>query len=349
VTYSAQSRPGWQGGYWTFDTHAASIWRPDNETESRRVNTLTAWHLPYTSTGGDVYRLTTSVRADAYNSDHVVGLSPGTANAYRAVPQASVDWRFPLARENEHSNETFTPIVMANVGPYGGNSAKIPNEDSLNFELDDSNIFSPTPFSGYDRVASGPRLAYGAEYTITNRGDAAVDALFGQSYQPHPEHVFQPGTGLDHNLSDFVGRVDVSPSPNLGVSYHFRLAEEDGSLRRSEADLNMGSRPLRASLGYVFLDQLSSTSVFGQREQITATVKAQLTRYWAVEFDDIHDLGPNGGPLLTGGRVSYEDECTIVELAGGVRHSTVNTVEAGHYVVLRITLKTLTQFPISLF
>ena len=43
--------------------------------------------------------------------------------------------------------------------------------------------------------------------------------------------------------------------------------------------------------------------------------------------------------------MSYEDECTIVELDGGVRYTTINTVVAGHYVVLRITLKTLDPIP----
>ncbi len=349
ITYSAQSSPGWQGGYWTFDTHGASIWRPDDQTESRRVNTLTAWHLPYTTSDGEVFRFTAQLRADAYDSNNIIGLTPGTANAYRLVPQASVDWRYPLSKSGEYVTQTLTPILLANIGPYGGNSAKIPNEDSLDFELDDSNIFSPSLFTGYDRVASGPRLAYGSEYTITNHGDSAVDVLLGQSYQPHPDHVFQPGTGLDHDLSDLVGRINVQPSANLGIGYSFRLAEQDFSVQRSEVQLTAGSRPLRATLGYVFLSQLSSASVFGEREQINGSVKAQITRYWGVEFDDVHDLGPNGGPLLIGGRVSYEDECTIVELDGGVRYTTINTVVAGHYVVLRITLKTLTQFPVSLF
>ncbi len=349
ITYSVQSLPGWRGGYWTFDTHAASIMRTDDETNSRRVNTLTAWHLPYTTDDGQVLRFTTAVRADAYDSDHIIGLGPDQTYAYRLIPTASVDWRMPLAKVEDHSTQTLTPILMANVGPYGGNDAKIPNEDSLDFELDDSNIFNPTPFSGYDRVASGPRFAYGAEYTVTNRGDSAADILVGQSYQPRPDNVFPAGTGLDHPFSDLVGRAQVSPSTNLNLTYHFRLSETDYSFRHSELDLHVGSRPLSATLGYVFLDNLSSSSNFGLREQVVGSVKAQVSRHWSVEVYDNSNLGPGGGPLQTGGRVGYEDECTIVQLDGGVRDTTVNTIEAGHYVVLRIVLKTLTQFPISLF
>jgi len=348
LTYSAQTSPGWENGYFTFDTRGASIWRPSNQTDSRRINTETAWHVPYTARDGEVYNFTSSMRVDGYNSNNVIGFGSQEVNAFRAVPQGSVDWRLPFVRVGEHSNQTITPIVMVNVGPYGGNSPKIPNEDSLDFELDDSNIFNPSPSTGFDRIDSGPRIAYGSEYTITNRQSSTADILFGQSYQPQTEHVFQPGTGLDHNFSDFVGRAGIAPSENLAVTYHFRINEQDYTFRHSEVDLNIGSRPLRFTLGYVFLDQLNTFSTYAAREQITADLQAQLTRYWGVELYDTHDLGPNPGPLQTGMRISYEDECTIAQLDGGVRYTTINTIVSGHYVILRLTLKTLAAYPIPL-
>ncbi|HEY1719759.1 MAG TPA: LPS assembly protein LptD [Magnetospirillaceae bacterium] len=349
VTYSVQSHPGWEGSYVSFDTHSASILRTDDETNSRRVNTLAAWHLPYTSNDGEVYNFTASVRADAYDSDHVIGYGPQQEYAYRLIPTTSVDWRLPMAKIEDHSTQTFTPILMANIGPYGGNDAKIPNEDSLDFELDDSNIFNPQLFSGYDRVASGPRVAYGGEYTLTNRGSSTADILLGQSYQPKPDNVFPVGTGLDHPFSDLVGRAEVAPSQNLNLTYHFRLSETDYSFRHSELDLNAGSRPLSATIGYVFLDDVNEVSNFGLREQIVGSLQAQITRRWSAQIYDNSNLGPGGGPLQTGARLSYEDECTILQLDGGMRNTTVNTIVAGHYVILRIVLKTLTQFPVSLF
>ena len=349
LTYSAQTQPGWEGGYWSFDTHSAAIWRPSDETESRRINTLTSWHVPYTSDYGEVINFTTSMHLDGYNSNNVPGFGNDQVNAYRAVPQASVDWRFPMGKTGEHSSQTFTPIVMVNVGPYGGNSSKIPNEDSLDFELDDSNIFSPSPSTGYDRIATGPRVAYGAEYTINNRDNSAADILVGQSYEPRTESVFEPGTGLDHNFSDFVGRADLDPSAYFGVDYQFRIDEQNYTFRHSEVGFHIGSRPLRATISYVFLDQLDSSSTYSAREQLTADIKAQVTKSVALEFYDTHNLGPDEGPLQIGGRVGYEDECTIVELDGGVRYTTINTILVGKYVVLRLTLKTITQFPVTLY
>src|SRR5262249_4128285 len=151
------------------------------------------------------------------------------------------------------------------MSPYGGNPNSIPNEDSLDFELDDMNIFSPTPFTGYDRVASGPRYAYGGEYTVTNRGGQSVDVLLGQSYQPHPVQAFQAGTGLDHSLSDYVGRIQIVPSPNLGLNYRFRVNQYDFAMRRSEVDAVIGPKPLNLTVNYAFLGRLNPTSPYDQR------------------------------------------------------------------------------------
>lgn len=160
--------------------------------------------------------------------------------------------------------------------------------------------------------------------------------------------MFQPGTGLDRNFSDFVGRANIEPSGNLGISYVWRINEADYTLRHSEVDLDLGPRPLHLTIGYVFLDQLSTVSTYSAREQIVGDLKAQLTRYWGVELYDTHDLGPNAGPLQTGARISYEDECTLLQLDGGVRYTTINTIVSGHFVILRVTLKTLTEFPVPL-
>ncbi len=350
ITYGAQTAPGANGDYWTFDTHSASLTRSDDETNTRRVNTLTAWHMPYTAADGEVLNGTVSLRGDAYNSDHVVGLdTTGTVDAERAVPQASLDWRYPLAKYDEHDTQTLTPIVMANVGAYSGNNPNIPNEDSLDFELDDANIFSPNPSPGYDRIASAPRLAYGGEYNLVNRGDEGLDFLLGQSYQPHAEDVFPTGTGLDGHLSDIVGRAEVTPSSDLHFDYRYRLGKDDLAMERSEVDASVGPRPLNAQIGYVFFARTSPESTFAQREQIIGTISGQIDRHWSAQIYDNQDLGIGAGPLQTGGRIGYEDECLALYLDAGERHTVINTVTAGHYVVLSVVLKSLAQFPVDLY
>ncbi len=349
AVYSVQTQPGWADSYWTIDTQAVSLLRADDETNTRRVNTLTAWHLPFITDGGQVVRISATLRVDAYDSDHIVAPDPNQTYAYRVAPTTSIDWRFPLARFGEHSVQTLTPIVVGNLGPYGGNSDKIPNEDSLDFNLDDSNIFDPSPATGYDRVATGPRIAYGGEYAVSNRGAPVADVLVGQSYQK-PVNLFPVGTGLDHDISDLVGRAIIVPSSDLSIGDHFRLAGGNLQLRRNETNVTLGSRPLSLTIGYAYVNNLASGfTTSGVGEQILGSIKAQLSRHWSGEIYDTSNIGPGAGPLQSGARVSYEDECTILQFDAGIRHTTVNTVVTGHYAVLRIVLKTLGQFPVNLF
>lgn len=348
VTYSYVSDPDALGGYWSFDSHSAAISRLKG-TNVRQENSLTSWHLPNTFDDGEVIKLTASLRADVYNSDHVTTDTAGTQNASRLVPDIALDWRYPFTRIDEHSSQTITPIVMVAASPNSGNSAKIPNNDSLDFELDDMNIFSPTPSSGFDRIVTGPRVAYGAQYTIVNRGGQSADLLLGQSYQQHGQNELPVGTGLDHNLSDVVGRVGISPSNNLTMQYRFRLDKDNLEIRRSEVSTSIGPRPLNLNVGYVFFDKLSPTSPFTAREQVSATLSAQFSHYWSSQLYTIQNLGQTAGPLQTGARVTYEDDCFLVAADAGSLHTTSKVFSVGHYFNLRIVFKTLGQLPVDLF
>jgi LPS-assembly protein len=348
ATYSYVGRPGDRGGYWTFDSQAAVISREEG-TDSRRINTQTSWHLPYVAADGEVYHLTASVRGDGYNSNDLTPQSTKMVNAERALPSVTLDWRYPFTKLGDHSSQTISPIVVATASPYGGNSNKIPNEDSLDFELDDSNIFKPNPGAGYDRILSVPRVAYGVEYSVVNRGVGATNMLLAQSYQVHNESVFPQGSGLDHHLSDIVGRVNFTPSGNFSIQDDFRLDEDKFTLRRNEITSNFGPRPLNLQTSYVFYDRLSPNSPFLSREQIIGTLVTQMTHYWSTQVYRTQNLGVGAGPLQTGMRVVYEDECLQVVSDAGSNHTTSKVFSVGHYLMLRIVLKTLGQFPVDVF
>jgi len=348
LTYSFVGDTDDLGGYTTFDTHSAAISRLKG-TNDRQVNTQTSWHLPFATDDGEQFRFTGTVRADAYNSDHVTTDIAGTQNATRFVPDVSLDWRYPFTSIGEHSSQTITPIVMVAASPNTGNSSKIPNNDSLDFELDDVNIFSPTPSSGFDRLVTGPRVAYGAEYTVVNRGGESADFVLGQSYQLHPQTELPTGTGLDNYMSDIVGRADISPSSNVVLQYRFRLDHDNLELRRSEVSASLGPRALNLNIGYTFYDKLSPTSPYDAREQVSSTLSAQVSHYWATQIYTIQDLGETAGPLQTGVRVTYDDDCFTLTADAGSRHTTSAVFSVGHYFTLRLVFKTLGQLPVDLF
>lgn len=348
ASYSYVGNPNSNGSYWNFDAHSAVITRLGG-TDSRRINTISGWNLPYTADDGEIYKVSATVRADAYNSDHLTTDDTKQANVARGIPMTSVDWRYPFTKLGEHSTQTFTPIVVTTASPYGGNSNRIPNEDSLDFELDDSNIFKANPGTGYDRVLTGPRVAYGGEYTVTNRGSGSADVVLAQSYQVHPEAIYAEGSGLDHHLSDVVGRVGFSPSGNMSAQYGFRLDKDDLTFRRNELTTSVGPKALNLQTSYVYYGRLNATSLYDAREQLSSTLSMQASHYWSTQLYTTQNLGKGAAPLQTGVKVIYEDECFQIIANAGSSHTTVKTFSAGHYFTLSINFKTLGQIPVDVF
>jgi len=60
-------------------------------------------------------------------------------------PKLVAEWRLPLSREEQESRQVIEPIVMGVITPRGNNSDKIPNEDSQDFEFDDTNVLKDDP------------------------------------------------------------------------------------------------------------------------------------------------------------------------------------------------------------
>ena len=80
----------------------------------------------------------------------VPGSTDGANMTGRVLPVVALDWRYPMVRDAGRMRQLVEPIVMGVSSPYGGNRSDIPNEDSVSFEFDETNLFSLSRFPGYD-------------------------------------------------------------------------------------------------------------------------------------------------------------------------------------------------------
>ena len=62
-----------------------------------------------------------------------------------------------MRRDNDSVYQLVEPSASLIVSPYGGNSDKIPNEDSLDVEFDENNLLRANRFPGLDRIEGGDR------------------------------------------------------------------------------------------------------------------------------------------------------------------------------------------------
>lgn len=344
LTYNLTSAPDSWGGYWTVDGNGLVLLR-EHGSDTTRISARVGWNLPFTSPLGDVYTFRAGVRGDGYYVRDL--FRPSTASTFtgtsgRFVPEASLEWRMPFVSDQYGFHQLAEPIVMAAVSPIGVNPDKIPNEDSLDLEFDDTNLFSMHRFSGLDRVETGARINYGLRWAAYRQGGGSISALIGQVYRFHDDPIFSQLSGLGGHFSDFVGRVDFTPNPYIGLQYRFRLDKNTLVNRRSEVSAAAGTDPFRIAATYVFMRSDGSLpGIPNSTEELYVSASSRLTQNWSIVASHRHNLSAGGGAIRTDVGVTYEDECFIVGLDIANDRTEDRDFKRGVAVMLRINLKTI--------
>ena len=324
-------------------------------TQTRRASLGSRWERIFRDGIGGQYAFSASVRGDAYWVNNLSQLSnPDLPSAYfplnglpaaepinpsfvaaRGFPQLALTWSYPLAHRGPERTAIVEPIVGTYVAPAGGNQRRIPNEDSLGFELHDVDLFKPDRLAGYDLLDTGQRVDYGLRLGLYDKTGGDYRLLIGQSYRAQPNPFLPLGSGATERLSDVVGRVVASPSSYLDWIYRFRLSKSNLSRRTQEIGMSAGPQNLRIGANYLYAPPQSfneavtdpastQPTIYGKREQISFNIKTQLTRYWALAGSQTINLS-NSESLINGVPQSqsagssvyatlaaiYQDECWL--------------------------------------
>ncbi|MFO1119764.1 MAG: LPS assembly protein LptD [Rhodospirillales bacterium] len=314
-------------------------------TDTRRLSARAQWQRPFVGQLGDIFTFTGALWSDGYNVNDET--SEDRDNRYsgfsgRIFPQASAQWRLPLVREGETVQQVVEPIVEAVLAPNWGNPSRIPNEDSQNFELQDTNLFGLSRFPGLDRVDEGPRINYGLNWMLYGMGDASVSAFVGQSYQFYQDNTFGKGTGLQDNVSDIVSAIDVKPVEWLDVIYRNRLDHSTLKPERNELTLRVGVDAIRVGASYVRYQSQPQNNL-ASRQEAQYALDTQLTRYWRSHIFGTTDIQAESQREI-GLRLVYEDECFIFSGEFARQDFRDKDVEPSNVVFFRVGLKTLGEF-----
>jgi len=293
VGYSFVGDPGAFGGRWGLDANLMVLTKKEG-ADSRRLSLRTGWELPHIDGSGQVWRLFADLRTDAYWVEDVPdrGGAPGdefNGLTGRVTPSVGLDWRFPFARSSGSMTQIIEPVAGVIFSPNGGNPDEIPNEDSQDFEIDDTNLVSRNRLTGLDRVESGHRAYYGLHLSA-NGTSGFSDAFFGQSYRLRRDTGFAAASGLDENFSDFVGRVNIRPNLPARLHYRFRIDKDEFTARRSEVLASLGPPAFNLVFDYAFFGRGTGSGEFNNREELTAGVSSRLTDHWTAFGSTRRDL-----------------------------------------------------------
>ena len=282
----------------------------EDGTNTRRLSARAQWQRPFVGPIGDLLTVSTALWSDGYNVEDQTTADRQesyTGFSGRVFPQASAQWRLPLLRQGENVQQIIEPIGELILAPNFGNPSRIPNEDSQNFELQETNLFGFDRLPGIDRVDEGSRANYGLSWTLYGFGGMRASTFVGQSYQFYKDKTFGEGTGLQDNVSDIVSAVDLTPAPWLDLLYRNRLDHASFDFRRNELTALVGVDAVRFGTTYVRYDGQPQNELQGS-EEIQYTIDTKLTRLWRTRFFGITDLQADTQREI-GLRLIYEDEC----------------------------------------
>jgi LPS-assembly protein len=357
--YSYFGQPDSLGGRFSMSTQDFNVMRTDG-TNTRRGALTMNWERPFTGMLGEQWKLELHSDGTAYEAsqfEELPNFGPySNLTAVRALPQAAVDFRWPFARDGgAWGTQLLEPIAQIVVAPQSGDSQirRYPNEDSLDFEFSDANLFGFNRFTGVDRLDGGVRAnvaMHGAWYL----GGTTFDGLIGQSYRTNEDDLFPVASGLHNEVSDVVARGTFTPTQWLDLTYRTRLDSSSLATHAADAVATVGVPRFRVTAGYIYTnfnpyyyyDQPAPPPAgnlyYFPRNEITLGASSNWG-FYRFSATVRRDLATNQMVSL-GGDAIYEDECFIFDLRAFRRYTSINGDNGSTSILFLLTFKTIGQF-----
>jgi LPS-assembly protein len=320
-------------------------------------------------------------RGDAYKvSDVFLPVSAMTAgdttniNSSRALGVVGVDLSLPLYRPLKNggsivleplvqlaagSNSSRVPIIVARGPATAAYPEGVPiyfNEDSTNFELDETNLFDVNKSPGFDLYEGGTRMNVGGRATVKLGDGRGGSLLVGRSLRTKVDPLLPTRAGLDQKASDWVVAASITPIRGVNAFTRARFDDDSGKLNRIEAGLDASVSRGFGSVRY--LRDNKDTSGLRQ-ENLDFVGDYKIRENWGVtalgrlSYQDGAAFPVNGLPSKSQWSwtrrdlgVYYKDDCIRIDVIYQNEDRYTQTtsglqLKSDESVVLRLTLATL--------
>ena len=355
--YSFLSEPDRLGGRVSLEAGAYNVFRHSGTGDQRGSLSL-GWQASRIGKLGEVWDVQARLDGSAYWA-HQYDQQPnfgshGTVNSSQGMPTVAVKLNWPLMRDaGTWGVQIVEPIVQAIAAPRGSSYVRtlIPNEDSLDQDFTDANLFALNRFTGLDRMEGGMRVNVGLHANWTAPGGAQVDGLIGQGYRARSDRAFLTGSGMDKTASDIVSHLSYTPAGWFDITTRQRFDNKTMKVRFAEGIGSWGPKYARFSAGYtysltnpyLFYDTPggSALATKPRNEGVLGFTTAEGP--WRLHATGRRDLRQNKMVSLAVGG-AYEDECFIFDVSFLRRYTSINSDHGASTILFEITLKTIGEF-----
>jgi LPS-assembly protein len=261
----------------------------------------------------------------------------------RGLGMAGAEVSWPFMRPGERFDLVVEPVVMAAWASQDAEDQRIRNEDSLAFELDDSNLFRPNAAPNYDLWEPGARVSAGLRATARARTGESASLMFGRRWREEQADGFTEANNLAGETSDWVGAAQVDLGSNLGAQARFRLADDTLDVQRIDLGVRAAVGRFSVSGRYFNINESLISDPDTPTEQVSGFVGVDLARGWRMQAGLTRDLDSDIN-LRQEIRAIYEDDCTFLEIAYTRTETRRGTIGPDEGLQIRIGLRSLGVF-----
>jgi LPS-assembly protein len=363
--YAFLGQPDALGGRFGLETRDFDVYR-SNGTRDQRGELAMHWDRPFLNSWGQKYLLTLRLDSMLYHASNLwqqpnYYVSRQSVTRGQVLPTVAVKMNWPFLRSfaRGHGSQILEPIVQAIYAPNTGDGSGnlLPNEDSFAYEFTDSTLFSLNRWQGTDRLDGGLRANVGVHGSWTWNGHV-VDVLVGESFQQHIQRDRLPYSGLDHHISDVVGRARVAPNQHFQFVARGRISPQTGKFDFGDALFSANVRHFALNGGYVYepvtpfyyyaqdyRDGSPANLYYRKMNEITGGVSTNWESWHASGFAR-RSLSRKQFVSL-GANIGYQNDCFGFDFMYLKQYTTIGGQQRNSSFLFTLTLKTIGAFGIK--
>ena len=306
--------------------------------DSARSSFTATWRKEAILGPGLVVSPFAQARADVYRNE----VTPDEYETFtRGLGLAGVEVSWPFLRTGEDFDFIVEPVAMAAYATDEDPDPRIVNEDSLGFELDNSNLFRPNAAPNYDLWEPGSRVSLGVRATARAMTGQSASFIFGRRWRSEAAPGFNVRNNLEGRATDWVAAVQADLGRNFASEVRFRLEDESLELQRLDAGVRAAAGRFYGSARYFSIDEVLAPG--NPSEQLGAEIGAELIGGWRLQVGLTRDLNSNTN-LRQDIRAIYEDDCTFLEIVYSRSETLDRSLGPDEGLQIRIGLRSLGVF-----
>lgn len=308
----------------------------DPGADSRRATFQADWRTSFTFNSGVRVSPFLEARADYYSIEDYPAAGD-SASFGRGLGVVGVDLTYPLFRRDGDRTIVLEPIAQIALSPDSDLDPRIPNEDSVVLEFDETNLFRANKSPGFDLYEGGLRANLGARATVSFDDGRSFSLLIGRSFRDEEDTTLPARSGLQRKASDWIVAGDAKPFQNLTLYGRARFESETLDLRRVEIGVNATFERANGYVRYLH-DNQDITGV--ERQDIDFAADVMVSKTFGITTAGVWDIENDVWRRQELG-VFYRDDCLDMAVVW-IHEETFNrSLGPSDAVVLRLTLATL--------